>query len=144
MPPRRPRAGQGRREGRRTPHHRAATSIIAVGGPRRAASRSSSTDAQKRDYLVGYLVDLKLGARAAREAKIDDNPDFERSVAYFRDKLLLDDYLGAEAKKAVTPEAMQKLYDESVKGMHARGGGPRPPHPRRERGRGQEGHRGPA
>ena len=43
-----------------------------------------STDAQKRDYLVGYLVDLKLGARAAAKAKIGDNPTFEKRVAYFR------------------------------------------------------------
>ena len=75
------------------------------------------TDAQKRDYLVGYVSDLKLVARAAREAKLDANPDFERKVAFFKDKLLLDDYLGAEAKKAATPEAMQKLFDESIKGI---------------------------
>jgi peptidyl-prolyl cis-trans isomerase C len=76
-----------------------------------------STDAQKRDYLVGYLVDLKLGARAAAKAKIGDNPTFEKRVAYFREKLLLDDYLSAESKKSVTPEAMRKLYDESVKSL---------------------------
>lgn len=76
-----------------------------------------STDAQKRDYIVGYLVDLKLGARAAAKAKIGDNATFEKRVAYFREKLLLDDYLNAEAKKSVTPEAMRKLYDESVKSL---------------------------
>jgi peptidyl-prolyl cis-trans isomerase C len=76
-----------------------------------------STDAQKRDYLVGYLVDLKLGARAAAQAKIGENPTFEKRVAYFREKLLLDDYLNIEAKKSVTPEALRKLYDESVKSM---------------------------
>jgi peptidyl-prolyl cis-trans isomerase C len=72
---------------------------------------------QKRDYLVGYMVDLKLGARAATQAKIGDDPDFQRRMAYFRDKMLLDDYLQQEAKKAVTAEGMRKLYDDSVKNI---------------------------
>lgn len=75
------------------------------------------TDQQKRDYLVSYVADLKLMAKMAREAKLDANPDVERKVAFFRDKLLLDDYLAQESKKAVTPEAMRKLYDDSVKSI---------------------------
>jgi peptidyl-prolyl cis-trans isomerase C len=72
---------------------------------------------QKRDYLVGYMVDLKLGARAATQAKIADDPDFQRRLAYFKDKMLLDDYLQQEAKKAVTADAMRKLYEDSVKNL---------------------------
>ena len=99
-------------------------------------------DAPKRDYLIGYLVDLMLGARRPpRSAKIDDNPDFEQRLAYFRDKMLLDDLSGARVPKAVTPEATRKLYDETVKTL--------PPetevHARHilvdDRGRGQEGRR---
>jgi peptidyl-prolyl cis-trans isomerase C len=74
-------------------------------------------DPQKRDLLIGYLVDLKLGARAAEAAKVGDNKDFARKLAYARDKALLDDYLDGEAKKAVTPEAARKLYDETVKNL---------------------------
>jgi peptidyl-prolyl cis-trans isomerase C len=73
------------------------------------------SDAQKREFLVSYLVDLKLGARAAEAAKINDDPDFVRRLAYAKEKLLLDEYLTTEGKKAVTPEAMRKLYDETVK-----------------------------
>ena len=32
-------------------------------------------DAQKRDLLVGYLIDLKLGAQAAAAAKVGDSPN---------------------------------------------------------------------
>lgn len=71
-------------------------------------------EAQKRDYLIGYVIDLKIGAKAAAEAKVDSDPDFARRVAYFRDKVLLDDYLAREVKKALTPEAAKKLYDETV------------------------------
>lgn len=70
---------------------------------------------RKREELINYLVDLKLGARAATAAKIGDGPDFARRLAYNRDKLLLDDYLMAEARKAATPEAAKKLFDDTVK-----------------------------
>ena len=75
------------------------------------------SDQQKRELLVGYLVDLKLGAKAAEQAKIGDGAEFARRMAYARDKALLDQYLDQEAKKAVTPEASRKLYEETVKGL---------------------------
>src|SRR3954468_24731534 len=74
-------------------------------------------DAQKRDLLTGYLIDLKLGAKAAEAAKVGDSPDFTRKLAYNHDKTLLDEYLNQQAKQAVNPEAARKLYDETVKGM---------------------------
>jgi peptidyl-prolyl cis-trans isomerase C len=72
---------------------------------------------RKRDEVINYLVDLKLGARAAAEAKIADGPDFAARLAYYRDKVLLDEYLTREGKKAVTDEAAKKLYDETTKAM---------------------------
>jgi peptidyl-prolyl cis-trans isomerase C len=74
-------------------------------------------EAQKRDLLIGYLVDLKLGAKAAETAKVGDSAEFQRKLAYARSKALLDEYLDREVKKAVTPEAARKLYDETVKGL---------------------------
>lgn len=72
-------------------------------------------DAQKRDYLLTYMIDLKIGAKAAEAEKIGDTPEFARRLAYLRDKLLLDEYLNRETKKAVTPEAAKKLYEDTVK-----------------------------
>jgi peptidyl-prolyl cis-trans isomerase C len=74
-------------------------------------------EAQKRDYLIGYAIDLKVGAKAAAEAKVGDSPDFAPRLAYFRDKVMLDEYLSREVKKAVTPDAARKLYDETVKDL---------------------------
>lgn len=74
-------------------------------------------DERKRDEVVNYLVDLKLGAKAAIAAKTADSPDFAARLAYFREKVLLDQYLTSEAKKAATPEAARKLYDETTKAM---------------------------
>jgi peptidyl-prolyl cis-trans isomerase C len=74
-------------------------------------------EAQKRDLLTGYLIDLKLGAKAAEAAKIGEGAEFARKLAYSRDKTLLDQYLEQEAKKAVTPEAARKLYDDTAKSV---------------------------
>jgi peptidyl-prolyl cis-trans isomerase C len=74
-------------------------------------------EAQKRDLLTGYMIDLKLGAKAAEAAKVGSGAEFTRKLAYNRDKTLLDEYLDQEAKKAVTPEAARKLYDETVKSV---------------------------
>ena len=76
-------------------------------------------EAQKRDLLTGYMIDLKLGAKAAETAKVGSGVEFARKLAYNRDKTLLDEYLDQEAKKAVTPEAARKLYDETVKSVPA-------------------------
>ena len=72
---------------------------------------------RKRDEVVNYLVDLKLGARAAAEAKIGDTPDFAARLAYYREKVLLDEYLTREGKKAVTADAAKKLFDDTTKAM---------------------------
>jgi peptidyl-prolyl cis-trans isomerase C len=82
-----------------------------------ALSLPGMSDAQKRDLLVGYMMDLKLGAKAAADAKIAEAPGFAQRLAYFRDKLLLEEYLDREVKKAVTPEAVRKLYDDTTKSM---------------------------
>ncbi|MGL5362235.1 MAG: peptidylprolyl isomerase [Bosea sp. (in: a-proteobacteria)] len=75
------------------------------------------TEDQKRDQLISYMADLKTGAKAAEDAKLAESPEFKRRLAYYRDKVLLDEYLAREAKKAVTPEAAKKLYDETTKAL---------------------------
>ena len=90
---------------------------VAADDPALQLSGMSMSEVQKHELLVGYLIDLKLGARAAEAAKVGEGPEFARKLAYFRDKLLLDEYLEREVKKAVTPEAARALYDETVKAM---------------------------
>lgn len=74
-------------------------------------------EARKRDEVISYLVDLKLGAKAAADARIGEGPDFVARLAYNRDKVLLDQYLALEAKKAATPEAAKKLFDDTLKAL---------------------------
>jgi peptidyl-prolyl cis-trans isomerase C len=90
---------------------------LAIAADDPALSLPGVDDAQKKNLLVDYMIDLKVGAQAADAAKVADAPDFQRKLAYFRDKLLLDEYLEREAKKAVTPEAARALYEQTVKAM---------------------------
>ncbi|MCO4055762.1 MAG: peptidylprolyl isomerase [Bosea sp.] len=73
--------------------------------------------AQRRDYLIGYLSDLKIGARAAERAKITEAPEFALRLAYFRQKVLMDEFIARQSKIAATPEAARKLFDDAMKTM---------------------------
>lgn len=90
---------------------------IAVAADDPALSLPGVDDAQKKDLLVDYMIDLKVGAQAADAAKVGDTPEFKRKLGYFRDKLLLDEYLEREARKAATPEAAQAVYEQTAKLM---------------------------
>ncbi|KQT09969.1 peptidylprolyl isomerase [Methylobacterium sp. Leaf399] len=90
---------------------------LAVASDDPALSLPGVDEDQKKNLLVDYMVDLKVGAQAANAAKIGETADFQRKLAYFKDKLLLDEYLEREAKKAATPEAAKALYEQTVKAM---------------------------
>jgi peptidyl-prolyl cis-trans isomerase C len=68
----------------------------------------------KREYLISFIADMMLVAKAAEAKKIPDGADFQRRLAFTRNKLLMEQYLQGEAKTAVTEAAMRKVYDEAV------------------------------
>ncbi|WP_349369165.1 peptidylprolyl isomerase [Salinarimonas sp.] len=72
---------------------------------------------QRRDVLIGYLVDLKLAARAAENAGLAETETFARNMAYQRDKVLLAALLEETIAAAVTEEAARALYEETVAGI---------------------------
>ena len=94
---------------------------------------------QREAYVLDYLIDLKLAAGQAAQQKLGDNPDFAKKMAYYHDKVLMEDLLSTIAKTAVTPDAEKKVYDDAAKAQPARDRDPRPPHPGADRGRGQGG-----
>jgi peptidyl-prolyl cis-trans isomerase C len=71
----------------------------------------------KKDYLVAYLTDVILVAKAAEAKKVQDTKDFKARLTYNRNKLLMESMLQSEAKAAVTPEATKKVYDDALKQM---------------------------
>ena len=71
----------------------------------------------KRDYLITYVGDMLLVSKAAEAKKLGDTPDFKKKMALARTKLLMEALLQAEAKAALTDEAMKKVYAEAIKEM---------------------------
>ncbi len=66
-------------------------------------------------YLLDYLIDGQLIVQKALAEKLDQDPEFPRKLAYFREKLLMESVLGKLSKEAASEEAMKKTYDEAAK-----------------------------
>jgi peptidyl-prolyl cis-trans isomerase C len=77
----------------------------------------NSQGEERRAQIIQYIADLKVGAKTAQTRKIDETPDFTRRLAFLKNKILVDELLAQEVKKAVTEEAMKKLYDETVSNL---------------------------
>jgi peptidyl-prolyl cis-trans isomerase C len=70
---------------------------------------------QRREYVINYLIDLKLTAKKAAADKLDQGAEFERKMAYFRDKARMQAMLDTIRAKAVTEAEIKKVYDEAAK-----------------------------
>jgi peptidyl-prolyl cis-trans isomerase C len=81
------------------------------------ANLPQMTPEAKRDYIVTFLSDTLLVAQAAEARKVGDSPDFKRRLAFARNKLLSEGLLQAEAKAAITDQAMRKVYEDAAKQM---------------------------
>jgi peptidyl-prolyl cis-trans isomerase C len=77
----------------------------------------ANDEAGKRDYLVNYLTDLLLIAKAAEAKKIPDSAEFKQRLAFVRNKALMETVLAQESKTAGTEAALRKIYDDATKTM---------------------------
>ena len=77
----------------------------------------ANDEESKRDYLVNYLTDLLLIAKAAEAKKIPDTAEFKQRLAFVRNKALMETVLGQESKAAVTEPALRKIYEDATKTM---------------------------
>jgi peptidyl-prolyl cis-trans isomerase C len=73
--------------------------------------------ATKRENLLSYVIDLKIVAKAAEDKKLGDTDAFKKSLAFARERLLMDKLLTDEAKTATTEAAMRKVYEEAASQM---------------------------
>ena len=78
---------------------------------------AQATPEQKRDYLISYLTDMLLVAKAAEAKKISQDVDFAKRLAFARNRVLMEMMLQAEAKDAISESAMRKVYEDAVKQM---------------------------
>lgn len=90
---------------------------LEIAGEDPALQLQGTDPARRREILVGYLIDLRLGAKAARAAKLDASASYRQRLAYLGDKLLVDEYLEGRTRAGTTPEAARKLYEETVRDM---------------------------
>jgi peptidyl-prolyl cis-trans isomerase C len=77
------------------------------------------TPEAKREYLITFVGDMILVAKAAEAKKVADSNEFKQKLAYARTKLLMESYLQNEAKTAVTDAELHKVYDEAIGQMKA-------------------------
>ena len=72
-------------------------------------------DDQKREQLIGFLINVKLVAHAAEKQKIPESEEFQSRLAFQRDKALMQTYLQEVGTAAVTEEAVKKVYEDTIK-----------------------------
>lgn len=80
-----------------------------------AAPLAQMDPATKKENLLSYVIDLKIVAKAAEEKKLGDSDEFKKSLAFARERLLMDRLLTNEAKTATSDDAMKKVYEEASK-----------------------------
>jgi len=89
---------------------------VKIAGDDLGASLPPQLDGKAREsYILDFLIDGVLVAQKAQAEKLDQNPDFSKKLAYYREKLLMETLLSQIAKTAVTDAALKATYDEAAK-----------------------------
>lgn len=70
---------------------------------------------ERRAFLVTVLIDMKVMAKAAREAGMADTDTFKRRVQYLEDRSLRRDYFAEKIAAGVTEDSIKAAYDDYVK-----------------------------
>lgn len=69
----------------------------------------------KRRVLVEYIVESKLFAAAAEAENLATGPEFEKRIAYFRQRALRDQYFEKSVKGSISDAVAKGIYDDKVK-----------------------------
>lgn len=69
----------------------------------------------RRRVLVEYLIETRLFAAAADDAKLGSGADFEKRAAYWRDRALRDEFYEKNIKTAFSEATARGIYDDKVK-----------------------------
>lgn len=67
---------------------------------------------QWRRILTETVVDMEVMAKAAREAGIEDEPDFQRQMDFLRMRALRNAYIVREVENKVTEAEVKAAYDK--------------------------------
>ncbi len=69
---------------------------------------------QRRGFLVSVLIDMKLMAKAAREAGMDQTDLFKRRSQYLEESALRRAFFGEKIASMITEESLKAEYDAYV------------------------------
>ena len=73
--------------------------------------------AERKAFLVTVLIDMKVMAKAAREAQFDQTDVFKRRLQYLEERALRRAFFAERIAAEVTDDAIQAAYDELVAGF---------------------------
>ncbi|MCX5477381.1 peptidylprolyl isomerase [Kaistia geumhonensis] len=69
---------------------------------------------QRRKAILDVLIDLKLMAKAATAANLDQSDAFKARVELLRERALRNEFFRVEIDGKATDEAVKKRYDEEI------------------------------
>ncbi len=69
---------------------------------------------QRRPFLLRVLIDMKVMAKAGRDAGMGDTPLFKQRLAYLEERALRRAYFADAIANSVTEEAVRAEYDKLV------------------------------
>jgi len=72
-------------------------------------------EATRRRVLVEFMIENQLYAEAAEAEKLGSGPDFEKRMAFWRQRALRDAYFEKTVKSSIGVEAAKAIYDDKVK-----------------------------
>jgi peptidyl-prolyl cis-trans isomerase C len=90
-------------------------SDVAIAEEELGPSLQQMDPATRKDNVLGFLIDMKIVAKAAEDKKIDNTEEFKKRLAFTRNRLLMDSLLASEGKAATSDDAMKKVYEEASK-----------------------------
>ena len=79
-------------------------SVVTLAEEELGPSLAQMDPASRKENVLGFLIDMKIVAKAAEAKKIEDRDDFKAKLAFARNRLLMDNLLGSEGKAAVTDD----------------------------------------
>lgn len=69
----------------------------------------------RRRVLVEFMIENQLYAEAAEEQKLGAGPDFEKRMAFWRQRALRDAYFEKTVKASIGEDAARAIYEDKVK-----------------------------
>lgn len=72
---------------------------------------------QQKVFLTSVLIDMKVMAKAARDAQLQDTEVFKRRLSYLEDRSLRRAYFAERISNQVTPEAIADAYASFTEGF---------------------------